>query len=87
MRCMPMLQTNLQVDYSVRKWHLALACSRISSSCILKCKHMTLATGMLNDISPCILNRKTNISSIPMCYSKCHNVNNFPRSKVTYVDE
>ena len=42
------------------------------SSCILKCKHMTLAISMLNNIFPCTLQRKTIISSIPMCYAKRH---------------
>ena len=33
---MPMLHIGLQVDISVHEWHLAIVCSRISSSCILK---------------------------------------------------
>ena len=37
--------------------------------------------------SPCILKRKTIISSILMCYATFHNINNFPLEKVTYVDE
>jgi hypothetical protein len=48
---------------------------------------MTLAIGMLNDIFPCILNQETNISSIPMCYAKCHVVNNFPLRIGTYANE
>ena len=55
-----MLHNGLQVDQSAHKQQLALVCSRIiSSSRILNYKHMTLATGMLNYISPCILERKT----------------------------
>ena len=38
LRCMPMLHNGLQVEQCVHKWHLALQCSRISSSCILKNK-------------------------------------------------
>ena len=62
---------------SVHTWHLALVCSRISSSCIIKCKHMTLTISMLNNIFACILKYKTIIWSIPMCYTKCHILNNF----------
>ena len=36
-----------------------------SSSCILKCKHMTLAISMLDRSSPCILICKTIITSRP----------------------
>jgi hypothetical protein len=50
---MPMLQNGLQVDrivYTNDVWRLV--CSRMSSSCILKCKHTTLAISVLNDIFP-----------------------------------
>ena len=47
-----MLHNGLQVDQSVHKWHMPLVCSRTSSSCILKCKHTTLAISTLIDISP-----------------------------------
>ena len=87
MKCMPMLHNSLQVDQSVHKWHLSLVCLRISSSCILKCKNMTLVLSLLNTTSPCILTCKTIISSIPMCYSKCHSVNNFSLQKISCVDE
>ena len=59
----------------VHKWQLAYICSRTSSSCILICKHMTLFIDMLNNIFH--LHTKMQnwiISSIPMCYAKCHNV-------------
>lgn len=41
----------LQVDWKCTQIMLPLVCSRISSSCILKCKDTTLAVGMLNNIS------------------------------------
>ena len=47
-----MLHNGLQVDGSVHKWHLPLVRSRISSSCTLKRKHMTLAISGLKNISP-----------------------------------
>ena len=38
---------------SAYKWHLTLVnMIRLSSSCILKCKHTTLAINMFNNISP-----------------------------------
>ena len=52
MRYMALLQYGLQVDYSVHKWHFPLVCSRISSCCILKHKHMTLAISTLKKIFP-----------------------------------
>ena len=70
MRHMPMLHNGLQVDLSVHWWHLALVCSRISSPCIIN----TYCTPLV--CSPWILKqKKTIISSIPICYTKCHNVN------------
>jgi hypothetical protein len=50
-----MLQNESQVDcivHNVQKRHLTLVYSRLSSSCILRCEHMTLAMSMLNGISP-----------------------------------
>jgi hypothetical protein len=41
----------------------------------------------LNNIFPLHTNCKTLISSIPMCYTKCHDVNNVSLRKVTDVDE
>jgi hypothetical protein len=59
MRCTLMLRNALQVDKSVlREWHLILVCSRMSSSCILQCQHMTLVISLLK-ISSWILIRKT----------------------------
>ena len=48
---------------------------------------MTLAISTLKHILPLHIKRKTIISSIPMCYSKCHNVAIFSPKEVTYVDE
>ena len=45
------------------------------------CHHMTLVISMLNKILFFAL------SSIPMCYAKFCNVNNFSLYKITYVDE
>ena len=39
-----------------------------------ECKHMTLVINMLNNIFPCIQKCKIIISSIPICYAKCHYV-------------
>jgi hypothetical protein len=53
-----------------------------TSPCMLKCKHITLAIGMLNNISPPYTQKcKTIISSTSMYYSKYDNVKN------TYVDK
>ena len=49
---MPMLDIGLQVDISVHEWHLAIVCSRISSSCMQKCKHVTLAINTVKNIFP-----------------------------------
>ena len=68
MMYMPILHNGLHK--SVYKWYLALVCSRVFSSCILKCKHMILAISMHRlTYSPCILKSKTIISSIPICYA------------------
>ena len=45
-----MLQNDLQVDKSIHKWHFAVLSSRISSSCISKCKYTTHAISTLNNI-------------------------------------
>ena len=37
---------------SVHEYHLPLVCSKISSSCILKYKHVTLAISTLKNIFP-----------------------------------
>ena len=79
---MSMLHNTLQVKQGVHKWHLALVCSRTSSSWTLKYKHMILAINMLNNIK-----MQTIISSIPMCYAKCHNVNEHSLGNVTCVNE
>ena len=52
MRCIPMLHNGQQVNYIVHNWHMALACSRFSSSCIVKWEQITLAINMLNNIFP-----------------------------------
>ena len=52
---------------SVHKCHMALACSRISSTSILKCKQMTLFMCMLNNIFP--LDTKT--PHYHLKYPKC----------------
>jgi predicted transglutaminase-like protease len=60
----------------VHKWQLAFICSITTSSCILICKHMTFVIDMLNNIFPLRIKMQNwIISSIPMCYAKCHNVN------------
>ena len=48
---MPMLHNCLQDDLIVHNWHLALICSKISFSWMLKCKDMTIAISMLKNIS------------------------------------
>ena len=53
---MLMLHNGLQVDYSVYKQQLALVCLKTFSSCILDCKHMTLAISILNYIFPLLTN-------------------------------
>ena len=60
---------------------LPFVCSRTSSSRILKCKCMTLAISMLDNISPCILKRKTIMKTIPTCYAKCLCINKTSLSK------
>ena len=64
---------NLQVDQSVHQRHMSLVCSRISSSCILKCKHTILAISTLKNIFVLIypfacLNAR--LWYIPTCYLK-----------------
>ena len=58
------------------------------------CKHMSLAISVINSITPPPrLAYRTqhyhlkSLPSIPMGYTKCHNVNKIPPAKVTYVDE
>ena len=87
MMCMLMLHNGQQVDEIVHKWHLDLVCSRISSSYILRWEHNHLLLLSLIVSSTCLLNCKTLILSIPMCYTKCHNVNNVSLRKVIDVDE
>jgi hypothetical protein len=41
---------------------------------ILKRKHMTLAINMFNNVFPYILNYRTIISCVPMCYIVYHNL-------------
>ena len=48
---------------------------------------MTLAISMLNNNLPCILKCKIIISSIPIYYTKCHNVNKTSLKKFSYIDE
>ena len=55
---------------------LALICSRVSSLSILNCKHVILVVSKLDIIFPLHSERKNIISSTPMCYAKCHDVNN-----------
>jgi hypothetical protein len=73
-----MLRNGLQVDLSIYKSHLDLVCSRISSSCILKCEHMTLAISRLNNIFSLHIRTQTIFSSFPMC----ENVNNLSLEKL-----
>ena len=47
-------------------------CLRAYASCMLKCKHMTLAINMLNNVVPLCYKTQTIMSSIPMCYDRCH---------------
>ena len=47
-----MLHNGLEVDYSVRKWHLTLVSSRVHASCKLNYKHVTLANNILNNVVP-----------------------------------
>ena len=77
LRCMPLLHNGLQVDQSVHNWHLTLACLRISSSCILKLKYMTLAIIMFNNIFPLYIKIQNYHSSTPNCYAKCYKTNIF----------
>ena len=74
MRCVAMLHNSLQVDLTVHIRHSTLVCSRISSSCILRCKHMILAVSMLGNIFP--LHTETLNYSILVCNVNV-NINNF----------
>lgn len=56
-----------------------------SSSCLLECKHMTLAITMLKLSSPYILKHKTIIKCIQICLSKCHNVEFFHLKVKSYL--
>ena len=51
----------------------------------LRCTQMTLGISMLNNVFLLHTKCKTIISSIPMYYTKCHNV--FSPNKVTYDDK
>ena len=63
-----------------------LVCSRISSSCILKRKQMTLVISMLNNIfrPPLDTESKKLSSQVSQCTNvKCHNVQNYVHLKKT----
>ena len=78
----------LQADYSSHKWYLALVSSRITSSCILKCKHTTLAINMLHlHIFHLHTKPQTIISRFPVWYVTWHNVNILSNSRCTCVDK
>jgi hypothetical protein len=82
----PILHNDLQVDKIVYKWHLALICLRKSSSCILKYKKSWHLPSLRSiKFSPWILKSKTMISRIPMCCSKCHNVNTWKKTFLQMV--
>ena len=76
MRCIPMLQkrstiwlkcTKITLDLSVLPKYFPLATWNVNTW------HLPLVCSLIS--SPCILKCKTTISSIPMCYVKCQNVN------------
>ena len=48
---------------------------------------MTLVINMLHYILPLHTKMKNYHIKYPKCYPKCHDVNNFSLTKVTYVDE
>ena len=80
MKCMLMLHYNLQVDESVHKWPLPFVRSISSSSCIVKLSSKVSHFAILNVIMYNIiflLHSKTILQSLPICYSKCHNVDVF----------
>ena len=73
-----------KLDKSVHKWHMALVCSRISSSCKLKCPQVVLAISTLKNIFP--LDTKT--QDYHLKYStKCHMADILSLKEVTFVDE
>ena len=85
---MHVLHNGLQVDKSVHKWALAIGMLNNIFLLHTKCKHMTLAISTLKNILPLHTKFQTIIYNIPMCYSKCHNVDIFfSLNRVTYVDE
>ena len=54
----------------------------------LESTQITLGIGMLNNIFPVHTKTHTIVSSIPMCYDECHNVNIYsPKEVTTFVDE
>ena len=52
----------------MHKWHLALVCWRLSSSCIPEYEHMHLLISMLNSIYPLQTKTQNYHLSIPMYY-------------------
>ena len=77
---MLMLHNGLQVDQKGTQ----MTHGRRSSFYIVDCPHMNISS---ITISPRILYCKIIISSIPMCYAKCHNVNKLSPLRITYVDK
>ena len=72
---------------NAHKGHLALECSRMSSSSTLECKYMTLTISMLINIFPLPTKHNTIIPSIPMCYANCHTLTFVHFKKNTYLDK
>ena len=85
---MRMLPNGLQVDNSVHKWHLALVCSRVSFSWILKYEHMTIIIRVLKYIFPL----QTRTQNYHPQVSQCATLNvitkiNFHFKKITFVSK
>ena len=56
---------------------LSLVCTIISFSCILECKHMTLAMSTFKNIFPLHIKMQDYHLKYLMCYSKCRSVDIF----------
>ena len=56
------------------KWSLTLVCSRISSSCIVERKQMSLVISILTNIFFLHTKHKTSSQVSQMCYGKCHDM-------------
>jgi hypothetical protein len=80
------LSFTVKYKLTERKLDIISMLTRIPSSCLLKCKHMTLAISVLKNIFPLDIETQS-ISSIPICYTKYLIIHIFPLHKVTYVDK